>query len=51
MAAWGFGYVSHCAWVKDRTGTGYWFLNKHELLPVGTRGQFLLQHRAINGLR
>jgi len=38
MAAWGFGYVSHCAWVKDRTGTGYWFLNKHELLLVGTRG-------------
>lgn len=38
MAAWGFHYVSHCAWVKDRTGTGYWFWNKHELLLVGTRG-------------
>ena len=38
MAAWGFGYVSHVAWVKDHTGTGYWFLNQHELLLLGTRG-------------
>jgi N6-adenosine-specific RNA methylase IME4 len=38
MAAWGFTYKSHCVWVKDRAGTGYWFRNKHELLLVGTRG-------------
>ncbi len=38
IAAWGFTYKSHCVWVKDRTGTGYWFRNKHELLLVGTRG-------------
>jgi N6-adenosine-specific RNA methylase IME4 len=38
MAAWGFKYVSHVAWLKDRTGTGYWFINKHELLLVGTKG-------------
>ena len=25
-------------WVKDRTGTGYWNMNQHELLLVGTRG-------------
>jgi N6-adenosine-specific RNA methylase IME4 len=24
--------------VKDRTGTGFWFRNAHELLLVGTRG-------------
>jgi N6-adenosine-specific RNA methylase IME4 len=38
MAAWGFSYVSQVIWKKDRTGTGYWFLNQHELLLVGTRG-------------
>jgi N6-adenosine-specific RNA methylase IME4 len=38
MAAWGFQYRSHCVWVKDRMGTGYWFRNKHELLLVGVRG-------------
>lgn len=39
MAAWGFAYKTHCVWAKDRTGTGYWFMNQHELLLVGTRGQ------------
>jgi N6-adenosine-specific RNA methylase IME4 len=38
MAAWGFHYKSHCVWIKDRIGTGYWFRNQHELLLVGTRG-------------
>ncbi len=38
MAAWGFKYVSNVAWVKNRGGTGYWFINKHELLLVGTKG-------------
>lgn len=38
MAAWGFTYRSHCIWRKDRPGTGYWFINTHELLLVGTRG-------------
>jgi N6-adenosine-specific RNA methylase IME4 len=38
MAAWGFTYKSHFTWIKDRTGTGYWNLNKHEILLVGTRG-------------
>lgn len=38
MAAWGFGYKSHCIWAKDRIGTGYWFRNQHELLLVGTKG-------------
>jgi N6-adenosine-specific RNA methylase IME4 len=39
MSAWGFGYKTHCVWVKDRVGTGYWFRSMHELLLVGTRGQ------------
>jgi N6-adenosine-specific RNA methylase IME4/ParB-like chromosome segregation protein Spo0J len=38
MEAWGFAYKSHCVWLKDRLGTGYWFRNCHELLLVGTRG-------------
>lgn len=38
MDAWGFKYVTHVMWAKDRTGTGYWFLNKHELLLLGARG-------------
>jgi N6-adenosine-specific RNA methylase IME4 len=39
MAAWGFKYVSHYIWNKDRIGTGYWSRNKHELLLIGTRGK------------
>lgn len=38
MKAWDFNYVSHFVWIKDRTGTGYWNRNKHELLLIGTRG-------------
>jgi N6-adenosine-specific RNA methylase IME4 len=38
VAAWGFTYKSHCIWVKDRIGTGYWWRNLHELLLVATRG-------------
>lgn len=38
MAAWGFQYKSHFAWVKEREGTGYWSRNLHELLLIGVRG-------------
>lgn len=38
MKAWGFTYKSHCIWLKERIGTGYWFRNQHELLLIGTRG-------------
>jgi hypothetical protein len=37
MAAWGFEYKSHCVWHKNKSGTGYWFRNAHEILLVGTR--------------
>lgn len=40
MSCWGFHYKSHCVWLKSRMGTGYWFRNKHELLLLGTRGNF-----------
>jgi N6-adenosine-specific RNA methylase IME4 len=39
MAAWGFDYRSHCVWLKEREGLGYWFRNIHELLLVGVRGK------------
>lgn len=39
MGAWGFDYKSQCIWRKHRFGTGYWFLNQHEILMVGTRGK------------
>lgn len=42
MGAWGFDYKSQVVWHKKRPGkgrgTGYWFINEHELLLVGTRG-------------
>ena len=38
MQAWGFRYVSHWVWEKDRIGLGYWSRNVHELLLIGTRG-------------
>ena len=39
MATYGFAYRSHCVWVKDAIGTGYWFRNQHEMLLVGVRGE------------
>jgi len=38
MDAWGFDYRSHCIWRKDRPGTGFWFINEHEPLLVGVKG-------------
>lgn len=43
MAAWGFTYKSQVVWIKQRAGdgrgTGYWFINEHEVLLVGTSGE------------
>jgi N6-adenosine-specific RNA methylase IME4 len=38
MDAWGFIYKSHLVWHKDKSGTGFWFRNRHELLLLGTCG-------------
>jgi N6-adenosine-specific RNA methylase IME4 len=42
LRAWGFEYRSQVIWHKIRPGegrgTGYWFINEHEILLVGVRG-------------
>jgi N6-adenosine-specific RNA methylase IME4 len=38
--AWGFEYKTNAAWDKQRTGTGYIFLNQHEHLTYASRGNF-----------
>ena len=38
LNAWGFQYVSHLCWVKDRPAQGYWARNQHELLLIARRG-------------
>ena len=40
MEAWGFAYKTNAVWVKDNIGMGYWWRNQHELLLVGTHGNF-----------
>ena len=46
MKAWGFMYKTCAVWDKQKIAargawkSGYWFLGQHELLLVGTRGQF-----------
>ena len=29
----------HLIWDKELGGTGYWFINQHEILLVGTKGE------------
>jgi N6-adenosine-specific RNA methylase IME4 len=38
MAARGFDYKSHYAWVKDKDGTGYWNREKHEIVAISCAG-------------
>ena len=38
MKAWGFTYKTNMVWVKDKTGTGYYFRGQHELLLLGVKG-------------
>jgi len=40
MKAWGFTYKTNAAWDKGWIGMGYWFRGQHELLHVGTKGDF-----------
>jgi N6-adenosine-specific RNA methylase IME4 len=39
LKAWGFKYITSVIWVKDKTGIGYWFWNKHEVVLVGRKGK------------
>lgn len=38
VAGWGFEYVTHMVWIKDRIGMGYYARSQHELLLIGRRG-------------
>lgn len=40
MRAWGFNYKTCAVWDKQIIGMGYWFRGQHELLLVGTKGNF-----------
>lgn len=40
MDAWGFDYKSHIVWDKVNIGLGRWVRDRHELLLIGTRGNF-----------
>lgn len=40
MEAWGFQYKTHSIWDKGKIGMGYWFRGQHELLLIGTKGNF-----------
>jgi len=40
MKNWGFTYKTNMVWIKPTIGLGYHARGKHELLMVGTRGNF-----------
>ena len=40
LNAWGFTYKTCAVWDKEIIGMGYWFRGQHELLLLGTKGQF-----------
>ena len=40
MKSWGFEYKTNAVWDKQKIGLGYWFRGQHELLLVGTKGNF-----------
>lgn len=40
MESWGFKYKSQAVWDKQRIGMGFWFRGQHEILLVGTKGEF-----------
>lgn len=54
LAAWGFSYKTCAVWDKEKIGMGYWFRGQHELLLVGTRGDFsppAAKHRVSSVIR
>jgi N6-adenosine-specific RNA methylase IME4 len=40
LRAWGFSYVTHFTWPKDKWGLGQYNRCQHELLLLGRRGKF-----------
>ena len=40
MSAWGFEYKTCAVWDKVKIGMGYWFRGQHEMLLIGTKGQY-----------
>jgi len=40
LEAWGFEYKTNAIWNKEIIGMGYWFRSQHEILLVGTKGNF-----------
>lgn len=40
MRAWDFIYKTCAVWDKEKIGMGYWFRGQHELLLIGTKGNF-----------
>ena len=49
MEAWGFVYKTNAVWVKNSIGMGYWWRNRHELILVGTHGDFSPPGEALRG--
>lgn len=47
IRAWGFTTKSQLVWPKQRTATGYWAMNQHELLIIARRGQFPCKRPAL----
>lgn len=39
LGEWGFDYITHAVWDKQKIGMGYWFRGQHELLLVCTKGK------------
>jgi N6-adenosine-specific RNA methylase IME4 len=41
MRAWGFEYVTHAVWAKDKIGLGTYVRHQHEVLLIGQRGNHI----------
>ena len=38
LEAWGFEYITHAVWTKDKIGMGFYFRQQHEDLLLGRKG-------------
>lgn len=47
IECWGFEYKTCSVWDKEIIGMGYWFRGQHELLLVGTKGEYSLPEEGI----